>query len=123
VILSVDPSRALPVYEQVREQINRMIASGMLVAGTQMPTIRQLASDLGLAKGTIEKAYELLEADAVIETKGRKGTFVIESPRTTKREQTAGLNTAAETLVITARQLGADQQATIAAVQRAWQDL
>ena len=57
MILSVDPDRALPVYEQVREQIKRMVAAGTLQAGTRLPTIRQLAADLGLAKGTIERAY------------------------------------------------------------------
>ena len=50
MILSVDPERALPVYEQVREQIRRMVAAGTLTPGTRLPTIRQLASDLGRTK-------------------------------------------------------------------------
>jgi DNA-binding transcriptional regulator YhcF (GntR family) len=123
VILSVDPNRALPVYEQVREQIKRMVASGTLRAGTRLPTIRQLAADLGLAKGTIERAYDLLEADTVIETKGRKGTFVMEITKATKREQTVGLAVAAESLVVIARQLGADETATVEAVRRMWRSL
>lgn len=123
MILSVDPDRALPVYEQVREQIRRMIASGAMQAGTRLPTIRQLAADLGLAKGTIERAYELLEADTMIETKGRKGTFVIETPRATEHEQTVALDAAAETLVVIARQLGAGEDATLDAVRRMWRNL
>jgi DNA-binding transcriptional regulator YhcF (GntR family) len=123
VILSVDPDRALPVYEQVREQIKRMVASGTLQAGTRLPTIRQLAADLGLAKGTIERAYDLLEADTVIETKGRKGTFVMEMTRATKHQQTVGLDAAAESLVVIARQLGADEPATLDAVRRVWRNL
>jgi GntR family transcriptional regulator len=123
VILSIDPERALPVYEQVREQIKRMVASGSLRVGAQLPTIRQLATDLGLAKGTIERAYELLEADAVIETKGRKGTFVSEIARTTKHQQTNALNDAAELLVVVARQLGVDENAAVGAVHRMWQRL
>jgi GntR family transcriptional regulator len=123
VILSVDPDRALPVYEQVREQIKRMVASGTLRAGTRLPTIRQLAADLGLAKGTIERAYDLLETDTVIETKGRKGTFVVEMTRATKHQQTVALDTAAETLVVIARQLGADETAALDAVRRVWRRL
>ncbi|MDP9464039.1 MAG: GntR family transcriptional regulator [Actinomycetota bacterium] len=123
MILSVDPDRALPVYEQVREQIKRMVASGTLRAGTRLPTIRQLAADLGLAKGTIERAYDLLEADTVIETKGRKGTFVMEITKATKHEQTVGLTVAAESLVVIARQLGADETATVEAVRRVWRNL
>ncbi|TPW11137.1 MAG: GntR family transcriptional regulator [Acidimicrobiaceae bacterium] len=123
MILSIDPDRALPVYEQVREQIKRMVSAGTLQAGTRLPTIRQLAADLGLAKGTIERAYELLEADTVIAMNGRKGSFVLEMSKATARERTIGLNSAAESLIVIARQLGADEQATINAVRRAWRDL
>ncbi len=123
MILSVDPSRALPVYEQVREQIRRMVAAGTLAPGTRLPTIRQLAADLGLAKGTIERAYELLEGDAVIERHGRNGTYVAEVAPSTKREQTVGLELAAEALVIVARQLGADEDAVVRALRAVWQRL
>lgn len=122
MILSVDPGRALPIYEQVREQIKRMVASGTLQPGTRLPTIRQLATDLGLAKGTIERAYELLDADTVIETKGRKGTFVLEMTRATEHQQTIALDAAAESLVVVARQLGADENAAIDAVRRMWRN-
>ena len=90
MIIAVDPNRALPVYEQVREQIKRMVASGTLQAGTRLPTIRQLATDLGLAKGTIERAYELLEADTVIEMRGREGSFVLQ--RLLKRRNSSKLS-------------------------------
>ncbi len=123
MILSVDPSRALPVYEQVREQIRRMVAAGTLTPGTRLPTIRQLAADLGLAKGTIERAYELLEGDAVIARHGRNGTYVAEVAPSTKREQTVGLELAAEALVIVARQLGADEDAAVLALRAVWQRL
>jgi len=121
MILSVDPSRALPVYEQVREQIRRMVAAGTLAPGTRLPTIRQLAADLGHAKGTIERAYELLEGDAVIERHGRSGTYVSEIVRATSHEQAAGLAPAAEALVIVALQLGADEDAAVNAIRAAWQ--
>jgi GntR family transcriptional regulator len=123
VILSVDPDRALPVYEQVREQIKRMVAAGTLTAGTRLPTIRQLATDLGLAKGTIERAYELLEADTVIAMRGREGSFVLEMTKASRQQQTLELDAAAESLVVIARQLGADQAATLEAVRRMWRNL
>lgn len=123
MILSVDPERALPVYEQVREQIRRMVAAGTLTPGTRLPTIRQLAADLGLAKGTIERAYELLEGDAVIERHGRNGTYVSEAAKTSRRETAVELQLAAEQLVISARQLGAGEDDTVAALRRAWRAL
>ena len=122
-MLSVDPGRALPVYEQVREQITRMVAAGTLRAGAQLPTIRQLAADLGVAKGTIERAYELLELDAVIESRGRHGSFVLPMVAATKKQQTSGLAAAAETLVIIARQLGVDETTTLDSIRQAWRNL
>jgi len=123
MILAVDPDRALPVYEQIREQVVRMVAAGTLEPGVRLPTIRQLALDLGLAKGTVAKAYELLESDSVIETRGRKGSFVLEMQRATAHEQRTGLKEAADVLVVVARQLGADEDATVAAVRHAWSRL
>jgi DNA-binding transcriptional regulator YhcF (GntR family) len=123
MILSVDPSRALPVYEQVREQIRRMVAAGTLQPGARLPTIRQLAADLGLAKGTIERAYELLEGDAVIERHGRSGTYVAEVRTATAGEVATDLDAVAESLVIAARQLGADEEAAVRAVRRVWAQL
>ena len=56
MMLRVDSTLPLPVYEQIREQVVRMVTAGTLTPGTRMPTIRQLASDLELAKGTVAKA-------------------------------------------------------------------
>jgi GntR family transcriptional regulator len=78
MMIRVDPDDALPVYEQIRLQVATMVASGVLLPGTQLPTIRQLAADLGLAKGTISKAYEALLRDSVIDSRGRGGTVVAE---------------------------------------------
>jgi len=120
MIIAVDPDHPLPVYEQVREQVVRMVAAGTLRPGVQLPTIRQLAHDLGLAKGTVAKAYELLESDSVIETRGRKGSYVLQIEPVSARDQRAGLTDAADALVVVARQLGADRNAAIAALERAW---
>lgn len=63
MILEVDPADPTPVYEQLRAQIVQMVAAGTLTAGTRLPTIRQLATDLGIAKGTVARAYEALLRD------------------------------------------------------------
>lgn len=76
MIISVDASLRDPPYQQIRVQVLAAAASGELAAGTKLPTIRQLADDLDLAPGTVARAYRELEADGVIETRGRKGSFV-----------------------------------------------
>ncbi|MBO1413955.1 GntR family transcriptional regulator [Streptomyces sp. FH025] len=74
--LSVDPAAATPPYEQIRAQIAEQARSGALPAGLRLPTVRALAEELGLAAGTVARAYRELEADGVVETHGRRGTLI-----------------------------------------------
>lgn len=121
MLLRVDPDLPLPVYEQIRTQVARLAVSGETAAGTRLPTIRQLASDLGLSKGTVERAYELLEADGVVERRGRAGTFLRVGParRSGQVADLTDLHAAADALAVTARQLGIDEATAQKALARA----
>ncbi|HCS60103.1 MAG TPA: GntR family transcriptional regulator [Microbacterium sp.] len=70
-----ESSPALDIYRQFRG----LIASGQLGAGERLPTVRQTASDLGVAAGTAAKAYKLLERDGLVVTRTAAGTRVAES--------------------------------------------
>ncbi|MBA2280954.1 MAG: GntR family transcriptional regulator, partial [Acidimicrobiia bacterium] len=74
MIVTVDPSAALPPFEQVRSQLATMIRTGQLAGGTQLPPIRQLAKDLGVANGTVARAYSELERHGLVVARGRHGT-------------------------------------------------
>ena len=65
-----------PPFEQARAQIAARIESGALPSGTRLPTVRSLAGDLGLAVNTVARVYKELEADGLVVTEGRRGTFV-----------------------------------------------
>ncbi|GAA1798087.1 GntR family transcriptional regulator [Planosporangium flavigriseum] len=75
-MINVDPHSPVPPYEQVRSQIAALARDGHLSAGTRLPTVRQLAGDLGLAVNTVARTYRELEAAGLVETRGRHGTFV-----------------------------------------------
>lgn len=75
-LLTIDPDRGVPPYEQLRTQVAAMTVTGELPPGQKLPTVRRLATDLGLAANTVARAYRELEADGVISTQGRRGTFV-----------------------------------------------
>ncbi|MDQ2866174.1 MAG: GntR family transcriptional regulator [Candidatus Eremiobacteraeota bacterium] len=75
-VLTVDPRSGVPLYLQVIEQIKRSVALGILCAGEQLPTVKQLALDLTINPNTVAKAYKELERDGVIETAAGKGSFV-----------------------------------------------
>ncbi|GAA0527780.1 GntR family transcriptional regulator [Paractinoplanes ferrugineus] len=74
--ITVDPDSATPPYDQVRRRIAELAASGTLPAGTKLPPVRTLATDLGLAANTVARAYRELEAAGLVETRGRAGTVV-----------------------------------------------
>jgi DNA-binding transcriptional regulator YhcF (GntR family) len=75
-VITVDSGSPIPPYEQVRSQIAAQIADGELVPGTRLPTVRQLADDLGLAVNTVARGYRELETAGMVETRGRGGTVV-----------------------------------------------
>ena len=75
-ILSIDTASTDPPFEQVRSQLANAITTGRFEPEDQLPTVRKLAADLGLAANTVARAYRELELAGIIETRGRHGTFV-----------------------------------------------
>lgn len=75
-VLPLDPESTDPLYEQLRSQIAARATSGDLPAGTRLPTVRQLAVDLGIGVRTVQRVYTELDADGIVVTDGRRGTFV-----------------------------------------------
>lgn len=109
----VDTDNGLAPWRQVHAQILRAITAGALHEGTRLPPIRQLARDLGLAVGTVARAYRELENDGWVTTARAKGTVV--AP--TRSDPDALLRSAAEEFATRARELGADIEKAIAAVR------
>lgn len=77
-MITVDAASGVPPYEQLRSQLVERITSGELVPGTQLPTVRRLAADLGLAPNTVARSYRELEQLGLVRTAGRRGTVVAE---------------------------------------------
>jgi len=123
--LTIDHDSAASQFEQVRTQIASAVAAGQLSAGTRLPTVRGLAADLGLANVTVARAYRELEADGVIATHGRRGTFVRSD---VLDEQTASsgaadlARAAAADYVHTVRRLGLNSQEAARLVQNTWNE-
>jgi DNA-binding transcriptional regulator YhcF (GntR family) len=75
-VIVIDAASSVPPFEQLRAQLVDAVSSGELVPGERLPTVRHLAEELGVAPGTVARAYRELETAAVIETRGRNGSFV-----------------------------------------------
>jgi len=80
--IAVNLRSPVPPFEQIRAQIASLISLGTLAAGTRLPAVRSLASDLGLAAGTVARAYKELELAGLVETRRRNGTVVADRPAT-----------------------------------------
>ncbi len=123
VIVRVEPSSPVPPFEQIRMQIATMTTSGVLEVGARLPTIRQLAKDLGVAGGTVARAYRELEAAGVIVTRGRHGSFVAEPTPNASDRSINALREAADAFAVRAHQLGADPQGALELARRALHSL
>jgi DNA-binding transcriptional regulator YhcF (GntR family) len=82
----LDPTSALPVFEQIQTQVVDLITTAAWTAGRKLPPVRTLAEQLGVATNTVAKAYRALEQEGFVITGGRSGTVVADQhPDTSDR--------------------------------------
>lgn len=116
----IDESARIPPYEQLRAQLRLMVSSGRLKPRERLPAIRALASELGLAPGTVARAYRELEWEGIVEGRGRAGTFVVDEPPVAFSVVERQLADAAELFAAEADRLGVGQQAALSALETAF---
>jgi GntR family transcriptional regulator len=115
--ITVDVKSPTPPYEQIRSQIAAYVHSGLLADGARLPTMRALAADLGVATGTVARAYSELEAAGLIASRRRTGTVVLGGPPAQAAE--ADVRRTAGTLAHQARAIGLDDESVLAIVRAA----
>lgn len=85
--MQIDFRSGQPIYIQIVEQIRRMVANGELKQGDQLPTVRQLATELRVNFNTVARAYRLLDEAGLISTQQGRGTYIWETPSLEKIER------------------------------------
>ncbi len=113
--VQVDPHAAVPLFDQLRTQIIARVRDGRLPPGARLPTVRELAVQLGLAANTVARTYRELEMAGIVETRRRFGTFVA---RTDPAD--AAMAEAARAYVDTAKDLGVGRAEAITYVEAAF---
>ena len=78
MIVSIDECSSEPLYKQIHDQVVAGIATGELEPGMSLPSVRSLASDLGINLHTVNKAYAVLRDEGYVQMRGRAGAVISE---------------------------------------------
>jgi len=82
--ISIDPVLRTPVYQQIIDEVKRLVGSGNVAAGERVPSVRELSHTLGINPATVAKAYRELVREGLLRTTSTSGTFVEQArPRLT----------------------------------------
>ncbi|MCL1949319.1 MAG: GntR family transcriptional regulator [Turicibacter sp.] len=91
MLAQIDPRSAVPIWEQIVNQIKELVLKEMLSPGDKVPSVRETASLLLVNPNTVSKAYKELENQGIIETLRGRGTFVRENLKLTFDEERISL--------------------------------
>ena len=78
--IKIDLRSDVPAYVQIIESVQRQAAEGILKPGDQLPTVRQMATDLRVNFNTVARAYRMLDDAGMISTQHGRGTYLVEQP-------------------------------------------
>jgi len=121
MLLLLNQASPVPPYEQIGLQIRTLIASAQLSPGTLLPSVRQLARDLGVAPNTVVRAYSELERNGWVVTSMRKGVMVASRPpMLTTEERQQRLEQAVSELLVTVHPLAVSAENVHAEIDRQW---
>lgn len=87
MFLEIDFASDQPIYEQIRRGIIKSLSQNDLKYGEALPSVRQLASDIGVNLHTVNKAYKMLEEDGIIVMDRRFGSKIIDKTKDISESQ------------------------------------
>ena len=122
--LRVDPAAAVPLWSQIEDGVRRLVASGALVGGESVPSVRDLARDLRVNPATVSKAYQRLADVGVLEVRRGDGTYVsATAPSVSRGQRSRALREAALRYASVAATFGASRDEALDELRTAWNDL
>lgn len=123
MFLSINFESETPIYTQIRQQIVKGIASGDLAFGENLPSVRQLAADLGVNMHTVNKAYALLKQDGFVVIHKRDGVLVSSMEQMTRKKISDALHDQLGFLIAEMVCRGNDQDSVVKEVRSIFQNL
>lgn len=123
LLFDIQPQLATPIYRQVVEQVQRLVAGGQLGPGDELPSVRTVAERHAINPMTVSKAYSLLEAEGLLERRRGVGMVVAAhaQPARAGQDRLALLAPALLAVARQAHQLGITPAQALKALERALQ--
>jgi GntR family transcriptional regulator len=117
-IFVVHPSSGVPIYRQLIDQVEALVAGGQLQPGDTVPSVRQVAAALGINMMTVSKAWSRLEADGLLQRDRGRGMVVAVSRETRSLADRKGqVRTLVDQAVVRGLQLGLSPAQILAVVK------
>ena len=122
--LRIDPRDARPIWRQIEENVQHLVARGALPPGASVPSVRDLARELQINPATVSKAYQRLTDAGVLSVRRGEGTFVSDTPPPASDSRRNGrLQEEATRYASLAVTLGASREEALATLEAAWSGL
>ncbi len=122
--IRLDPTSRDPIYSQLVEQVERLVAGGELSDGDKLPSVRELALRLRINPNTVARAYGELETNGVVVRQRGRGVFVTAPQhKLTERQQLELLRAPMDELLLTAWKAGVDLDTVLAVLKRRAEEL
>jgi GntR family transcriptional regulator len=123
-LFNIDQRSSTPIYQQLVQKVKEAILRGVLQPGDKLPSVRDLSSRLTINPNTIQKSYQELERQKVIETLRGKGTFVCLDYQVREDEEKMGeLKENLRKILIEAHYLGLNQERIVELVRQQMEEL
>ena len=118
-VLTVEAGGRTPVYAQIIDRVRAGVREGSLGPGTPLPSVRQLARDLGVNANTVAKAYMLLEREGILHSVPRRGCYVADSASDRAQQSLdERLSRTLDRVLEETEMLGLDRDAVLEALRR-----
>lgn len=117
-MFSLNPSSAVPIYRQIVDQTRRLIADGRLAPGDRLPSVRTIATELGINPMTVSKAYSMLDRAGVVLRRPGVGMVVAKAGA----DPTLAVEPETKALVANAKDAGVSRADLIAQIERIWEE-
>lgn len=122
MFLEIDFKSDLPIYEQIRRGIIVGLAKGHINPGDKLPSVRDMAENIGINLHTVNKAYKLLEADGVLTMDRRYGSLISENLNPMTAYDEGKIESELDLLLAIAKLKGLSKEDFIAKINNKWED-